>query len=138
MATGQITGPTSVLDMTFKVASSNTITGFQAVKLSGNGGEVALANSGTASVIGIAQVNPLMNTTYTAGKFVTVRMLGVSTAIAGGAITSGGRVTVSSGVGEVDDTGSAGDIVVGIALCSAWARGELINVLLTPGVVRHA
>jgi len=137
MAYGQTSGPNSVLDKTFKVASSNTITGWQVVKLGTNGGEIALSSAATDLHIGIAQVNPNEGVTYTAGKYVTVRMLGISKAVAQGAITSGTRVVTAGAAGAVDDAGAAGNTGVGIALEQAYAMGEIIDVLLTPGVEIH-
>jgi len=137
MAYGQTTGPNSVLDKTFKVASDNTITGWQLVKLGTHGGEIALSTAATDVHMGICQVNPNEGVTYTAGKYVTVRMLGISKAVALAAITSGTRVVEAGVGGVVDDAGAAGNTCVGIALEEAYSMGDVIDVLLTPGVEIH-
>jgi hypothetical protein len=137
MATGQLVGPYSVLDMTFKVASGTTITGYQAVKAGTNGGEIAVSTTYSDVVLGITQVNPAMQTTYAAGKYVTVRMLGISKCVAAAAVTSGTRVS-SIGGGAVAAQATAGAIVAGIALEQSYSTGELIDVLLTPGACRHS
>ena len=137
MAVGQTTGPNAVLDKTFKVASGTTITGWQLAKLGTHGGEITLSTASTDIHMGICQVNPSLGVTYTAGKYVTVRMLGISKAVALAAISSGTRVVEAGVGGVVDDAGAAGDTCVGIALEEAYAMGEIIDVLLTPGVEIH-
>ncbi len=138
ITTNQV-GPISVLDVSFKVAASNTITGYQVVKASGsNGGEVAIATANTDIPLGIAQVNPNEGVSYGEGKYIPVRIYGISKAVASQAITSGARVSVLGNAGGVDDTSGAGILVVGIALESARFNGDLINVILTPGACRHS
>ena len=137
MAYGQTTGPNSVLDKTFKVATSNTITGWQTVILGTHGGEIALPSAATNLFMGITQVNPNEGVTYTAGKYVTVRMLGISKAVAAEAISSGTRVTTTGVAGAVTDGTAAGNTGLGIALEEAYATGDVIDVLLTPGVEVH-
>jgi hypothetical protein len=137
MAYGQTHGPNAVLDKTFKVASSTTITGWQVVKGGTHGGEVTLASANTDIYLGVAQVNPNEGVTYTAGEFVTVRMLGITKAIAAEAISSGTRVTAIGAAGGITDTTGAGYTGLGIALEEAYSTGDVIDVLLTPGTEIH-
>jgi len=134
MGTGQISGPNSVLDKTFKVASGVTITGYQAVMLASKGGEIQLTSATSSLAIGVAQVNPGEGISYTAGRNVPVRLLGISKAVANAVIVSGARVTPTGAYGMVA-TATTGNFQVGLALESAWAHGQLIDVLLTPGMV---
>jgi len=135
MVVSQISGPNSVLDKTFRVASGQTITGYQAVKLASQGGEIALTSAASDRVIGVTQVDPGEGISYGAGRHVPVRLMGITKVVTRGAVVSGSLVVpVANGYGAVDDGGSTGNTVVGIALESAWTHGQLINVLLTPGV----
>ena len=87
-----------VLDMTFTLASGQTLTGHQVVKLKddvtrADAMEIEVCTDASERPLGIAQVDE--GSTVSAGEQVTVRLLGVSKAIAGAAFDP--RDTVSPG-----------------------------------------
>lgn len=103
-------------------------------------GAFAIATAAGQSVIGALQNNP------GSGQAATIRVGGVSKAIAGGAITAGallkvdsqGRVVAASlAVTNTSDAGAASDPliasdVIGVALASASGAGVIIAVLVEP------
>jgi len=108
--------------MTFKVASGQTLTGYQVVKLKDNvtqadALEIEVCTDASERPLGIAQVDD--DTTLTGGDLVTVRMLGVSKAIAGAAIDP--RDTVSPGGNGLATTATTTDnyYYLGYALTKA-------------------
>lgn len=76
----------------------------------------------------------------TSGQTIDVRVLGVSKAIAAGAIAAGAYVQVSGTTGQLASvnlqpaTTPTDSFVVGVALTPATAAGDLFSVLLLPGL----
>lgn len=75
----------------------------------------------------------------TSGQSITVRVLGITKVLAVGAITAGSYVGISGTSGQVTavtfpGTGATNTYVVGYALTGATAAGDLVTVLLTPGL----
>lgn len=82
----------------------------------------------------VGSTTPPVNTS---GQSVTVRMLGITKAIAAAAVTIGQLVSVSGAVGQLGPAaapGATNTFVVGIALTPATAQGDVFSVLLTPGL----
>lgn len=102
---------------------------FLCVKLVNDSGkaEVALNTTSGGKIAGILQNKP--NTDEPAD----VQVVGVSKAVAGAAITAGVNV-MSDAAGKVILAATAGSTMVGIALTSAGALNEIIDVLLLPCV----
>ncbi len=92
---------------------------------------VTLAANANVIPLGIAQDGPAVGP----GQAVRIRALGVTKAIAGGAITFGQAVSANAS-GQVVAAAAAGatnTYIVGIALTPAAQAGDVISVLLTPG-----
>ena len=76
----------------------------------------------------------------TPGQSIQVRVLGVTKAIAAGAITAGAAVQVSGASGQVASvnlqpaTTATNTFACGFALSPAAAAGDLVSVLLLPGI----
>lgn len=104
-------------------------------------GEAALAGAGAAA-LGVLQGAP------TAGEAAQIRVMGVSKVVAGGTITAGNLIssnasgqavaytalavttTITNGTPDTAANTYAGSQVLGIALDSAGASGEIITVAL--------
>jgi|SRR5690606_31602169 len=132
-------GPNYVLDKGYKVEGSSAIKlGEVAVPGTGEQSAVrATSASDTTAPLGVFQED-VDAARVTTGKVVAnVRMLGITRAIAGAAITKGARLTNDTSARVVSVTrAAAGDqpvAVLGIALTAASTAGDHIDVLLTPG-----
>jgi hypothetical protein len=79
--------------------------------------------------IGILQNKPV------AGEAATVRVQGVSKAVAGGAIAAGSTCGPDSD-GQVIAVTADAKTVIGIALNGAGAAGDVFSLLVTPGCQR--
>ncbi len=72
----------------------------------------------------------------TPGQSIEVRVLGISKCIAGAAIAAAGTALTVNSSGQVVAAAAAGatsTYIVGIALTTSAASGDLISVLLLPG-----
>lgn len=72
----------------------------------------------------------------TAGQSIDVRVVGVTKCIAGAAIATANTPVSANASGQVVAAAAAGatnSYIVGIALTTAAAAGDLVTVLLTPG-----
>ncbi len=117
-----------ILDKGFTAQSA--LTQFKAVK-TGSVDDSCTAVTGTTDVvIGIVQETATSDDA-TAGRVVNVRLLGISDAIAGAAISRWAPVKVTAAGKMV--TASAGERQVGLATIAAGADGDRFTVLLTPG-----
>lgn len=125
-----------VLDIsvpTLATAASLATEQFHAVVADG-AGNAELAHVQGAPVMGILQNDPA------AGQVASIRVYGVSKAVAGAAVTQG-QLVESNATGElipvVDATASTttgaltGGAPIGIALDSVTAAGEIFSLLLT-------
>lgn len=88
-------------------------------------GKAALPSAAGARVVGVRQNKP--NT----GQATTIVQSGVSLVEAGAAITAGASVQTDANGKAI--TAASTKLIVGIALKSAGADGEVIPVLLVPG-----
>jgi len=134
-------GPNYVMDKGFiaDVAIGSAATGpdlatsydyFLFVKvISGSQDHVTLATAANDPIIGVSQMRVL---TADAGSIVAdVRIEGISKVVAGAAVAIGAPVTSNaSGRAVTATTGQRG---AGVALQTAAANGDLIDVQLTPG-----
>jgi len=96
---------------------------FRFVKLNASG-QVVLAGDGEWA-IGVLQNKPTA-----AGQGATVAISGISKAVAGGTLTPGNAVA-SDAQGRAIRAGT-GDYILGVALESATAAGQVVSVLLAP------
>src|SRR5512143_2202591 len=120
-------------DMPFTLASGVTITGYQVVipntsPTNPDDFEIKVADAGTTVPLGVAQVDD--NVSLTAGEVVTVRLGGITKAIAADSFAVGAHL-VPTAAGLVTDTDPAtGKWFVGIALTSAAQLGDEVLVLI--------
>lgn len=121
------------LDLTLEAGSDLTSGRFKLVALASDG-QVDLTETAGEMAIGFLQDDAL---SADAGTAVTVRVQGVSKAIAEGAIEEGVAVAASAIDGSVETAGT-GDYPIGIALTPAGATGEYISVLVAPSTVPRA
>jgi hypothetical protein len=140
-------GPNHVLDKGFKVAAAATNVVFgRACKFNAaDTGDVVTTSGAPATpavsadyVVGIYQETLDAAKVATGKATVGVRVIGVSRAIAGGAVAKGDPVT-SDANGKLVAVGVNAGVrwQVGIAWTAAAADGDSFDVLLTPGVTRN-
>jgi hypothetical protein len=129
MSVGAI-GPTYVLDKSAPAVGA--IRQYRAVELTGDGTTVTEAGTAGAGVIGICQ-EEISADDAALGRVASIRILGVSYAVAGAAVAAGARVrTDNQGRLTALAATTANQEVVGIALNAAAAAGDPLAVLLTP------
>jgi len=113
--------------------SSGGIPQYSAVKLDASGGtpnDVIVAGTGDIA-LGIIQSGPATGPSQSC----SVRTLGISKALAKGAVTVGAQVYVGDATGRLKvlpAAGATGVVVVGLALTPATADGDVFTVLLQP------
>jgi hypothetical protein len=125
-------GANFVLDKGYQIESASSQ--FLVMKY-GSGDQKATVVTGTNDVpLGIL-LETLNAADVTNERICDVRLMGIATCIASGAITRGTRVRAHSSGKVVAVSGAAGtvDNVVGIAMETA-ADADWFHVLLTPGV----
>ena len=124
-------GPNYILDKTWLVATGNTITGYQVVR-GAAAGTCEIATDDSEPYLGVAQLDPNSDTTYTAGEAVRVRMLGLSKVQVAAAVAVYTRLSVI-GLGLVDDAnpGTAADYFLGISMEAGGQVFDIITVDLT-------
>jgi len=95
---------------------------------------VSPPGAANARVFGICQ-EEVSAGDVTNGRVVDIRVEGVSTCVANSAITRGDQVRGADTTGRLETVTAttAKQYQVGIALTSAGAQGDWIEVLLTPG-----
>lgn len=135
------TGASFVLDKawqpitTYNSSSANGVTPFRLVKAA-TGGTIDLATADTDIVYGVVQESMDQVKVATGKSLVDVRMMGISRVYVttAASIVLGSRVTTSTGGGV--KLAAVGDIPVGIAvgITGTIADGDIIEVLLTPGM----
>ncbi len=114
-----------VLDKTFKAGEDLSGKRYYAVYLSADQ-TVKVCTTGHLNAIGILQNNPKE------GEEAVVRLVGTTKAVAGDTITAGNRV-VSTTSGTIDAVGTPSSTeqeVIGVALESATASGDVIEIFL--------
>lgn len=122
-------GATVILEKSAK--ADGALTKFRAVKAGSSQDHVAASTAATDVVIGIVQEEVTADDA-TKGRVVNIRILGVSHAIAGAALSPYTRVTVDATGRMV--AAAAGNTQVGIWTTNATAANDRGTVLLTPGV----
>ncbi len=129
-------GPNYVLDKGF--IANEAITQYYLVKLvAGSEATVDMNDTANEQTIGVAQ-EAATTAEAASGKVIDVRMLGVSTCVAAEAIAIGALVN-ANGAGKVKDlAGAVKQKVLGIALTTAAADGDQIDVFLTHGEVDNS
>ncbi len=100
--------------------------------------QVAPAGSKGAYCIGLAGENIDLVKVQTGKAFVNVVFLGITKAVADGAISIGSPVVASATLGQINGSPATGNFILGIALEAAVAAGDIIDVLLTPSGLAHA
>lgn len=87
--------------------------------------QVGLVTANTDLAVGVLQNKPQVT-----GQAATVGYQGVSNVIAGAAVTAGDKVSSDATGRAITTPGTGSPVVLGIALASATAAGQLIPVLL--------
>jgi hypothetical protein len=120
-------GPTYVLDKT--AAAGGAIGQYRAVVLSDED-TAAQVTVAASTAIGVCQ-EEISAADVTAGRQASIRILGITYALAGAATTAGTRVAVDNAGRVVAAT--AGQSVLGIVLDTVTTANDPVAVLLTPG-----
>lgn len=104
---------------------------YRVVKFGTADGSVIQATAATDALVGVADNLGQA----TAGARVDVGVVGIVEAEAGAAITRGALLSVDSSARVITAAASAGSNVrtIGVALVSAGAAGEIINIALSQG-----
>lgn len=120
---------------TYNSSSANGVQAFRCVKFAA-GGTVDICTADTDRFIGVVQENVDVAKVATGKVAVDVRHLGISTVLVttAASIVLGSPVTMSTGGGV--KLAASGDIPIGIAvgITGTIADGNLIQVLLNPGL----
>lgn len=121
----------AVLDKSFKVKTSDEFTAdYLAAKLDADD-TVTIAGAGDRA-IGVVQFHEGQDgDDLDAGEPVTVRLLGISKAIAAAPITRGALLKAAAS-GKFTPVTAASDKVIGMALSAAGADGDIFDLLLCP------
>jgi hypothetical protein len=120
-------GPNFILDKGFRTQAAVAM--FTAVKTGTVNESVTPVTAVTDVVLGWAQETASAQDA-TDGRVINVRMLGITRAIAGAAITRGARVKITA-TGKVIAATAAGP-AHGIAMYSVTADNDHVDVLITP------
>lgn len=114
-----------VLDLTLEAGEDLSSNQYYAVYLSDEH-EIKLCTTSHVDAIGILQNEP------ESGEAGSVRVVGTTKAMASESITAGERVIVGTDgkLDAVDTAGSSEQRVIGVALESASADGDIIEILL--------
>jgi hypothetical protein len=131
-------GPNFVLDKGFLATGATAYAFGEPVTLAGAGDSIARAGSGATNVIGVCY-EALESTRLATGKAViAVRVLGIARVLAGAAVARDSKVAVDATCRAVAVTRAAAGAqpaaVFGIAMTAATQAGDMIDVLLTPGM----
>lgn len=118
-------------ELTLPFEASAAIVFNRFVKQSGNQ-TVAQCAASTDRALGVATTN-ISTAEATAGKGTAVVVLGVAWTEAGAAVALGSRVMPDAS-GRAITAATVGNIPCGVAMKAAAGAGELIPVLLSPGV----
>lgn len=121
-------GQASILDENFVVNQANGVSRYKAVVQGPNDNECAYAAaSGAGKFLGITQEDKDDNLTA------NVRMLGISFATASAATAAGVDVAIGNTTGDVVAASTlTSPVVIGKALSTASAAGDLIKVFIKP------
>src|SRR5690554_272073 len=108
--------------------ATTPIAGYLLVKPGTNDGEVAAATASTDALIGVTtQIGTQDNGSC------DVIMAGVTEVVAGAAVTAGASLTADSS-GRAVTIGATAGRTIGVAITAAAAAGDIISVLLAPGI----
>lgn len=120
---------TGVLDLPFQATTAIVKNRF--VKHSGSQ-TVAAITASTDRATGVAKVD-ISAAEFAAGKGTTVQVLGVAWVEAGAAVSLGARVMPDTS-GRAITAATATNVPCGVAYSAAANAGDLMLVLLTPGM----
>lgn len=120
---------TSVRAFERSFLADNAVAQYRVVKVTSTGCDVATA--ATDKVVGVEQNG------CAAAEQAVVKFLGTSKVVASAAVSVGDLVTATTG-GKVVTTTTDHNVIVGRALEAAAADGDVIEVLLMPGVMVSA
>lgn len=112
-----------LLDKGFNLAAGATVTKFFAVKFSGNAEEVTPVTANTDLIAGFSQFG-ITAAELLDGKGVSVRMAGITEAVATGAIAVGALVTLEADGRVSTYVGASGKRVVGRCVGNAAANAN--------------
>lgn len=115
------------LDISRVAAATFASSQFLAAELNSTEGQAKVCDNAGDTVLGIIQDN------VPSGAASLIRVQGITKWVAGAAISIGDRVGTNSSGKCVAKTAN-NDKIAGIALQAAAADGDIIAVLLTPGV----
>ena len=122
----------AVYDESFVAENDLSTTGqYRFVELSG-ADQVDVCDGATDRAIGVLQNKPK------AGAAATVRELGITKVISGGALSSRMLTVGTDNQGRAVSKTTDADLVAGFNLDTASGAGEIVRVLLTPGAQRAA
>jgi hypothetical protein len=125
-------GPNYVLNKGYVAGGSTAFKLGEVVTLDGDQLVNRAVTADDTPVIGICTEDVDATKVATGKVVVGVAVHGICKAIAGAAITRGAKLTNDTSARVVTQAGAAGSAVHAVALESASAAGELIDVLLTP------
>jgi hypothetical protein len=130
-------GPDHILDKGFITTGSTAYALGECVVQGSTNTSCARATTANSTILGVCQENLDVVKVNTGKAAVSIRILGISRCLAGGAIARGARVANDTNARVVTKAQTAGGTaptpVVGIALSPASQAGDFIDVLLTPG-----
>lgn len=122
-------GAQTVLDLPYRTTTAVVRARF----VKGTGNElIGAVTASTDRPVGVSTVD-VSAAEQAQGKGCSVKTLGVAWVEAGAAVTAFGRVMADT-VGRAVNAATAGNVPCGVALKGAAGAGELIPVLLTPGM----
>jgi hypothetical protein len=129
-----MSGPNSVLDKGF--LANSEIRQYKFVKLdftNSNPQEVVVCDTAGERGVGVVQDQALAEDNDVGERVVNVRVMGITFAkAADGTIAQNDRVATNAS-GEIATAGT-GDVPLGLAMNNSSNAGDLVEVLLTPGL----
>lgn len=115
------------LDITRVAAATFASSQYLAAKLNSTEGQAAVCSAASDTVLGIIQDD------VASGQASLIRVTGITKWVASAAISIG-AVVGTTAAGKAVTKSANNDKIAGIALSAAAADGDIISVLLTPGV----
>lgn len=121
-------GPNYVLDKGFEATGTTPYDYGEIVALTGTDGEMQRNTSAASVSLGVNYERVDAELLSRGTTVLTVRLLGIASALAGASITVGDKLTNDASARAV--TAAAGNPVFGTALSSASGAGEYVDVLM--------
>lgn len=122
---------------TYNASAAAGVVAFRAVKFGATAGTIDLNVLSTTPNLGVVQENIDQVKVATGKTTANVRMLGITTVLCTTAagVTLGGKVMTTTNGGVVLATTSNQVLGIVVGITGTLADGNLIQVLLTPGIV---